>query len=110
MADSVLRHLQRMLNTRRGNAPTVPDYGVPDLTDLARGFPESAGALQEALRACIEKYEPRLRDVSVQYKESPDDVLSMSFEVTGRLVTRGDEAGVWFLTRVDPEGRIDVKG
>ncbi len=110
MADSILRHLQRMLNTRRGNAPTVPEYGVPDLTDLARGFPESATTLEEALRACIEKYEPRLRDVTVRYKESPDDVLSMSFEVTGRLVTRGDEAGVWFLTRVDPEGRIDVKG
>jgi type VI secretion system protein len=109
-ADSVLRHLQRMLNTRRGNAPTVPDYGVPDLTDMGRGFPESAAVLQEALRACIEKYEPRLRDVSVRYKESPDDVLSMSFEVTGRLVAQGDEAGVWFLTRIDPEGRIDVKG
>ncbi len=110
MADSILGHLQRMLNTRKGNAPTVPDYGVPDLTDLARGFPESATTLEDALRACIEKYEPRLRDVAVRYKESPDDVLSMSFEVTGRLVTQGDEAGVWFLTRVDPEGRVDVKG
>ncbi len=110
MADSILRHLQRMLNTRRGNAPTVPDYGVPDLTDLARGFPESAATLEDALRACIEKYEPRLRDVTVRYKESPDDVLGMSFEVTGRLETSADPAGVWFLTRVDPEGRIDVRG
>lgn len=110
MADSILRHLQRMLNTRRGNAPTVPDYGVPDLTELARGFPDSALDLQRSLRACIEKYEPRLKDVVVQYKESPDDLLSVSFEVTGRLQSSSDEAGVWFLTRVDSDGRIDVQG
>lgn len=109
-ADSILRHLQRMLNTRQGNAPTVPDYGVPDLTELARGFPESTVSLEQSLRGCIEKYEPRLRDVTVRFKESPDDLLSLSFEVTGRLVVRGDEAGVWFLTRIDPDGRIDVKG
>jgi len=99
-----------MLNTRRGNAPTVPDYGVPDLTELARGFPDSALDLQRSLRACIEKYEPRLKDVVVQYKESPDDLLSVSFEVTGRLQSSSDEAGVWFLTRVDSDGRIDVQG
>jgi type VI secretion system protein len=110
MADSILRHLQRMLNTRQGNAPTVPDYGVPDLTELARGFPASSSTLEESIRACVEKYEPRLREVTVRYKESPDDVLSLSFEVTGRLVVHGEEAGVWFLTKIDPEGRVDVKG
>ena len=110
LADSILRHLQRMLNTRQGNAPTVPDYGVPDLTELARGFPASASSLEESLRGCVEKYEPRLRDVSVRYKESPDDVLSLSFEVTGRLVVHGEEAGVWFLTKIDSDGRIEVRG
>ena len=110
MADSILRHLQRMLNTRQGNALTVPDYGVPDLTDLARGFPESASTLEDALRACIEKYEPRLRDVMVRYKQSTGDALSLSFEVTGRLAASGEDAGVWFLTTVDPDGRVDVKG
>jgi type VI secretion system protein len=31
--DSIVAHLQRILNTRQGNVPIADGYGVPDLTD-----------------------------------------------------------------------------
>lgn len=110
LADSVQAHLQRMLNTRQGNASTALDYGVPDLTELGRGFPQSARDLEEMIRSCIEKYEPRLRDVTARFSETQNEVLVLSFEVTGRLVTPEGEAGVWFETRVDTDGRVEVRG
>ena len=44
VTDSVLEHLQRILNTRQGNVPLADDYGVPDFTDLVLTFP---GGLQD---------------------------------------------------------------
>lgn len=107
--DSVLGHLQRMLNTRQGNAPAVPDYGVPDLSDIVREFPESRQTLEQAIRRSIERYEPRLADVRVRYAPSEKDILTLTFEVTARLLVDGSKTGISFVTRIDPDGRVDVK-
>ena len=39
--DSIVAHLQRILNTRQGNVPIADGYGVPDLTDFMLSYPES---------------------------------------------------------------------
>lgn len=108
-AESVLEHLRKMLSTKQGSSLTVPDYGVPDLIALARGFPATRGDLEAAIRRSIEKYEPRLRDISVRSGES-EDALDLAFEITARIVVGNDEAGVWFLTRIDPDGHVAVTG
>lgn len=108
-ADSVLDHLRKMLSTRQGSALTVPDFGIPDLVALARGFPATRGELEESIRRSIEKYEPRLRDITVKTAES-EDLLDLAFEITARIVVGDDEAGVWFLTRIDPDGHVAVTG
>jgi len=109
MVEDILRHLRQMLNSRQGSALTALDYGVPDLTESLRQFPASRGDIEEALRVSIEKYEPRLRDVTVSFSED-EDVLVLRFEVRARVATSDDDAGVWFLTRIDSDGRIDVTG
>lgn len=110
IADSVQRNLQRMLNSRWEHARTVPEFGIPDLTEALRSFPESTTALEESIRQSIEKFEPRVRDVSVRFVESEDDVLLLSFEVNGQLVTRDEQVGIWFMTKIDANGRVDVRG
>jgi type VI secretion system protein len=110
VADSIQAHLIRMLNTRQEHALSAPDYGIPDLTELARGFPESAGVLEDAIRKSIEKYEPRLRDVSVRFAESEQDVLTISFEITARLVVQNEDVGVWFMTKIGSDGKVEVRG
>ncbi len=105
---SVLRHLQKMLNTRQENAPSVPDYGVPDLVEIVRTFPESTRSLEESIRQSIEKYEPRLRKVKVFHDADADDALTLAFEVQAQLVTDDRTAGVSFVTRVNPDGKVEV--
>jgi type VI secretion system protein len=106
---SVLGNLQRILNSRVGHAPAQPDLGMPAPSDLIRFGAEAGEWIADTLKACIEKYEPRLTDVQVARLESEDDVLALRFQVTARLAAVKDDVPVSFDTMVDPAGRIRVR-
>jgi type VI secretion system protein len=38
LTQSIVQHLQRILNTRRGSVPIDAEFGVPDFTNLAGSF------------------------------------------------------------------------
>jgi type VI secretion system protein len=81
---SVVEHLAVLLNTRAGEAVTVPDYGLQDLTDVVHELPEGIHTIQQGMRNIILKYEPRLSNVSVRHL--PDDSsLVLRFEVVARV-------------------------
>lgn len=109
LADSVLAHLRRMLNTRQGIASTVPDYGIPDLTDLVHNFPEALSIVQRSIRASIEQYEPRLRNVTVSHRADEDDPFHLRFDIRGQLVTERERMPVAFSTTLDASGRADIR-
>ena len=104
-SDSIIDHLRVLLNTHRGEAPTVPDYGVPDITDLAHTVPSGLTTLTRALRDTILAYEPRLKNVNVRSLPS-EEPLVLRFEITARLVD--DNRLLKLQTRVRPGGKIEV--
>ena len=108
IADSVLRHLRRMLNTWHGHTLTLPDYGIPNLSELVHSFPESIALMQRAIKRSIEEYEPRLRRVRVRPAQSEEDLLTLHFEISADLVTAGEKAAIRLDTRVDSVGRMQV--
>lgn len=110
LADSVLRHLRKMLNTRQGHSLTQPEYGMPDVTEFIQNLPEMVDVVQRGIRNSIEKFEPRLREVTVTYVPSQDIAASLRFEITAELATDRDEASVWFETAVTPTGQIEIRG
>jgi type VI secretion system protein len=107
---SILRNLQKLLNTRMGNAEAQMDLGTPAPCEMILMSAEGLNGVVKALRACIEKYEPRLEGVDVAYIESDDDVLTLRFQVTARVATSKDGASISFDTTVDPSGRIKLQG
>jgi len=110
LASSILTHLQHMLNSRQGSSESVPDYGMPDLTGAARAFPLAMEALEDAIRLSIEKYEPRLAEVVVRHVGSVEGEFKLSFEIRARLATSSAEAAVWYRSKIDLDGRIEVAG
>jgi type VI secretion system protein len=110
LAESVLANLRRLLNSRQGIAPIQADYGIPDLCDVAHNFPEAIGGMRKAIKAAVEKYEPRLRRVNVKHVEAPDDIFALRFEITAELITEGERASVWIETRIDSSGEVELKG
>ncbi len=95
---AVLTNLRLLFNTRPGDSPAAPDFGVPDLADLLHQFPAASAALQHGLRAAIVRHEPRLRAVQVR----PGNEHSL--EIHAQL------AGVSLRLRAEltPSGRIDL--
>ncbi len=106
---SVLGHLQRILNTRQGNVPIGADYGVPDFTDLVQAYPDGVRDFERSIRQTIQKYEPRLKAVRVHFVALTEDVLTIRFQITGRLVIEGHKEPVLFESVVGPDGKINIK-
>ena len=105
---SILRNLARILNARVGQAPAQMDFGIPSPSEIATGYPESLATMQKTIRMCIERYEPRLKDVQVLQIESDDIRLAVRFQVSARLATSKDGRQVSFDTLMDPSGHVNL--
>ncbi len=46
---SVQQNVRRILNTRAGALKHLPDYGLPDLTNIYKALPASSQALKEQM-------------------------------------------------------------
>ncbi|WAS95838.1 type VI secretion system baseplate subunit TssE [Nannocystis punicea] len=107
--ESIVTHLQELLNTRSGESLSAPDFGIVDFADVVHNFPEATQVLQQSIRATILKYEPRLRNVSVHPVPS-GDTLMIAFEVSARLAS-GAQRGVFRVrTEMTSTGKIQVSG
>jgi len=83
---SIIDNLNRLFNTRRNSLAHLPDYGLPDITQVYRDLPYSIDGLRAAIKEIIEKYEPRLRRVRVEKQEKEDAFdMRVSFIVSGEL-------------------------
>ena len=109
MVDSVIRHLERILNTRRGSAQIADDFGIPDFTDFKSSYPDSHRELERAIRHTIQKYEPRLKAVRVRFMVSEDELLSVSFQIVARLILDDQKELVVLDSVLDADGKIQIR-
>jgi type VI secretion system protein len=107
--ESVVKHLQRILNTRQGSVPIAEDYGVPDFTDALRNYPESVREAERSIRQMIQKYEPRLKAIRVHFLPPDEEVLTLRFQISAQLATDHEKIPVQFESHVGTDGKIEVK-
>ncbi|AIO30666.1 type VI secretion protein [Burkholderia pseudomultivorans] len=103
---SVQHNVRRILNTRAGALKHLPDYGLPDLTNIYKALPASAHLLKSQMEATLLKYEPRIRAIDVEILENDDPGVLVSFEMTCHLKKAGL---VRFGTYFEPPGRMRVE-
>ena len=104
---SIAAHLRVLFGSREGAAAAAPELGRPDLTDLVHTWPEGVRAVERSLRTLVERFEPRLTEVSVRAASSTDP-LALAFQVRGRVRGAGPRV-VRFLTEIDSLGRCTVR-
>lgn len=102
---SIMDNIQRILNSRAGAIKHIPDYGLPDMSQIYQNLPSSAYILMHRMRSTLLKYEPRLDGVDISLEENKDDmvlhyVLTCHIKETGLV-----KFGTYFM----PEGRAILK-
>jgi len=105
--ESIAAHLRVLFGSRQGSAAAAVELGRPDLTDLVHTWPEGVRAVERALKTLIERFEPRLTDVSVRAVSSADP-LTLSFQVRGHAASQRGLA-YRFVTEIDALGRCTVR-
>lgn len=110
VVNSIINHLQRVLNTRQGSVPIADDYGMPDFTNYqGLGLTEEAKDIADIIKGMILKYEPRLGGAQVTYEPDKDDLLSLRFKLQTEIVHVRDERIVVELeTVISSEGKVRV--
>lgn len=84
---SVVSNLNRLFDTRRGAIGHLPDYGLPDMATVYRDAPGSGEDLRWAIKESVEKYEPRLRRVRVEERETDEYSMRLVFILKADLKT-----------------------
>jgi type VI secretion system protein len=107
--EAIVAHLRVLLNTRQGEAPSAPDYGIVDFSDMVHVFPGAVQDLARSIRATILQYEPRLKNVTVRHLPEAES-LSLRFDISAQLAGGRSAKVLHLATTVRPGGRVDVSG
>jgi type VI secretion system protein len=107
LTESIAAHLRVLLNTRKGEAVTAPNFGIVDFTELVHAFPTAIQSLQQSIRATILEFEPRLKSVVVRHLPDENPLL-LKFEISAQLNQKGARGSLRFQTQVSPGGQISV--
>jgi len=97
MYDAVLRDLEDLLNTRQTyrDLPdefpeakdSIANYGLPDLASLTPSTNQERKFVGDAIKAVIERFEPRLKNVKVTMLDPDMNLvkIALRFRVDARL-------------------------
>jgi len=95
LPESITYSIGLLLSTRRGTIPFSPDYGCDiwekEFSDL---YSANKGEIRASLRNAIDKYEKRLYNVSLSFKETATEaarVLGMAVTVSGYFRDENEE-------------------
>jgi len=85
LLNSIKQHLNEVLNSRPGGSQSAVELGVIDLNDATVATSDFRKSIELAIKECIERYEPRITAVSVQYLVDDGDPLLLSFHISAHI-------------------------
>ena len=110
LAEAVRENLVLLLNTRRGSVPHLPDFGLPDVSEVYKDKPDPRKLLAQALQDTIQRYEPRLKQIDISILDQPGYKFEADYAIKGLLETPdGSIETVTFTTVVPTNGRVEVR-
>lgn len=99
---SIMSNLNRLFNTRRGSIAHLPDYGLPDISEIYQDIPDSIAKLQNAIVDAVQHYEPRLRRVRVLPQDTEPHAMRLEFLLSAELPDRRPVRFQTTFSSIDP--------
>ncbi|CNF22282.1 type VI secretion system baseplate subunit TssE [Yersinia nurmii] len=82
---SIKGHLNKVLNARPGGCQSSIELGVIDLNDATSTATDFRRSIEQAIKTCIESYEPRISSVSVHAETNDGDPLLLNFRISAQV-------------------------
>lgn len=108
--DSIVEHLQKVLNSKQGTTLMDKSFGMPDFTDIAPLFPASVKEIEATISEIIEKYEPRLMGVHVEFLMQDEQNLALCFNIKAVMRQGAEHTPVQLESAIDTNGKTVIKG
>lgn len=81
VVESIKSHLVELLNSHPGHCASAPALGLVDFNDASIGVLDLRLSIRRAIQDCIERYEPRIRQVSVEVLEPGEEPAQLRFRI-----------------------------
>ncbi|MCP3940165.1 MAG: type VI secretion system baseplate subunit TssE [Desulfobacteraceae bacterium] len=109
LVDSIIMHLQRLLNTRVGCTMIDEKFGMADVTEIVSDYPDALNDMKNSIKKMISKYEPRIKDVRVEFIDK--DILdhTLRFTISGVLTRDQRNIPIFLKTKLNPDGHMQIK-
>lgn len=118
--NSVKRDIEWLFNTRRTVDERVDDYpqlntsvyayGLPDITSVNVGSVRDQRELLRLMKRSLELFEPRLREVDIDFEPLTGSTKSLQFRISGVLLMDPAPQTVCINTVLDPvNAKYEVK-
>lgn len=78
---AIKRHLELILNSRRGCSQSSPALGLQDFNDAAIGSADLLLQVSQDIRESVAAFEPRIKVLRVQARPEPMQPLDLNFRL-----------------------------
>ncbi|RTZ16409.1 type VI secretion system baseplate subunit TssE [Vibrio aquaticus] len=82
---SIKLNVSRVLNTREGGAQSVPSLGLIDFNDATLDTLDLSLKIKLAIQQCLNRYEPRLKNIEVRSFSDPCSPLALRFQIIAAI-------------------------
>ena len=83
--ESIKRNVANILNTRIGNSISAPGLGLIDFNDATLDAIDLSKTIRLAIKKCLDNYEPRLKNISVNRVIGLSSDLILCFQINAQL-------------------------
>ncbi|MEG0883589.1 MAG: type VI secretion system baseplate subunit TssE [Janthinobacterium sp.] len=113
LKDAVARDLEELLNTRMALPPgaldaypecaaSIVNYGLIDFAGMCLSSSDDRARICAALKAAIERHEPRLRNVRARLEREAGSINRVGFVISGTLAVKSGGETVNFDAVLQP--------
>ena len=86
------------------------EFGMVDFTDLTIMFPDSVKDIEKYIAEIIQRYEPRLSNIKVEFAFQDEFNLSLGFHIQAMMQAGDENLPIHLQSSIDSGGRAIVKG
>ena len=82
---SIKCNISGLLNTRVGESQSCPELGLFDFNDASSGSLDLGNKIKADIKACIERFEPRLSQIDISVLHDNTCPFSLRFYIDGNI-------------------------